>query len=442
MKLDAKTLLPVMVSTLLVVELVAAQPRRTEETRSANMGESARRQRLQQRLAYLEDRWTPLTLEVARLTVKNQCFVRSTLIWQAVGGRLDEDAWSDVIEGDLDRRLQVRDQHRIVVAGDCTASLFAGTKSIIHVRGDLTGTMVVDSLSEIVIGGDIGPTAVLECNGVVQLFVGGAIHGFVASSGSLEVWAKGDLDGEIRTGVPSTHLTIGSDLTGTVRPLNEPGLLYIDVTGSCTTNKITEIARHGYTSVAASIGESDRAPGIYGSGPAVCWIAHSNAQVRDRRALDHQEAQSSRFTPGQLTELQLRQMPAGETQTAIRLVTQALGRARADSDDAKLRVLRSERRMLVDHLERLASADRQDAVVLAFNDVRVAEIVRFLEYETHKRVVASSEALQRKITLVSDKPVSRVEVALRVVDALRDQGFIVVETDGSIEITLDKKQKK
>src|SRR5262249_20924707 len=87
--------------------------------------------------------------------------------------------------------------------------------------------------------------------------------GDLESLGSCNVWIEGHLRGQLRTGRPSTELRVLGDFTGTIRPSEKPALLYLQVDGFMPYASLETIAAVGYTEFNASVGRSDRPPGLY-----------------------------------------------------------------------------------------------------------------------------------------------------------------------------------
>jgi hypothetical protein len=87
--------------------------------------------------------------------------------------------------------------------------------------------------------------------------------GCLRNQGSCTAWVEGHLRGEVWTGHPSSHLHVRGDCSGAIRPTDKPSLLFIEVGGFMPYASLERTAAVGYTEFNASVGKSDRPPGLY-----------------------------------------------------------------------------------------------------------------------------------------------------------------------------------
>jgi hypothetical protein len=184
---------------------------------------------------------------------------------------------------DLDQPAHIDQGGAVVVRGDCLADITLDGNAFIHIYGDLQARIKTSAQCEIVIGGDIKPQAKIEDEGIAKIFVGGDVDGDLENRGSAFVWINSDLHGTVETGTPSIQLHIMGDFAGTMRPVNEAALAYLDVRGFMPNKKIEEITEHKYTEFEASIGISDQPPGLYPKASPLRhngqWVVHAQRQT-------------------------------------------------------------------------------------------------------------------------------------------------------------------
>jgi hypothetical protein len=235
------------------------------------------------RLAELARRWESLKLLVGRASVRmDMAFHRSFYTWHSdeVSKRKE---WSLAETGDLYSPHAFHETTTsVLVGGDCRAKLTLQNGGLVHVYGDLSSTIEIGNHGEIVIGGSLSPGAVIESDGIHQVFVRGDLNGTIRSLGSLEIWVCGDFGGHVSTGSPITDIYVAGDVTGQIAPANGPSLLYMEVDSFVPYETLTSIARLGYIEFNASIGSSDQPPGIYPADRSemakrsdrCCWTIH------------------------------------------------------------------------------------------------------------------------------------------------------------------------
>ncbi len=151
----------------------------------------------------------------------------------------------------------------VLIKGDCRQNLSLPDGGLVHIYGDLAKTIEIGGQGEIVIGGSMLPNAAIEADGIHRVFVGNDLNGTIRSLGSLAVWLGGNFGGECHTGHPSTHFHVSGDVSGQFEPTREAALLYLDVDGFMPYETLKTTSKHGYTHFDASVGFSDRPPGIY-----------------------------------------------------------------------------------------------------------------------------------------------------------------------------------
>jgi hypothetical protein len=216
------------------------------------------------RLAELARRWESLKLLVGRASVRREpSFYRSCHYWQS-GEVSERKGWSLEETGDLYSSYAFHETTTsVLVGGDCRAKLTLQNGGLVQIYGDLSSTIEIGNHGEIVIGGGLSPSAVIEADGIHQVFVRGDLNGTIRSLGSLQIWVCGDFGGHVSTGHPITDIYVAGDVTGHVTPANGASLLHMEVDGFVPYESLTSIAKHGYTQFNASIGSSDQPPGFY-----------------------------------------------------------------------------------------------------------------------------------------------------------------------------------
>lgn len=179
-------------------------------------------------------------------------------------GELDREWWKDVKTlADVSVPLNLAERAFVLVDGDVLADVTVPGGSTVVVYGNVRASIQTTGHSEIVVAGDILDGASISGDGILHVFVGGDMTGCLRSLGSCTAWIERHLRGEIWTGSPSTHVHVLGDCTATIRPSSKPSLLYLEVGGFMAYTSLEATAAVGYTQFNASIGSSDRPPGLY-----------------------------------------------------------------------------------------------------------------------------------------------------------------------------------
>ena len=203
---------------------------------------------------------TDMIVRVAHADIAmHRAFPRSVDRWQRINQY--DDTWK-VLAGHCGSIL-IGKNDGVVIDGDCSNGASAPDGGLIHVYGDLTSTIDVAGHYEIVITGDISPIGEIDASGFCHVFIGGRCAGSIRSTGSAKIWIGSDLSGSIKTGMPSTELSIGHDYNGIVSANEDACLLSLTVGGFAAHASLSKIADCGYTIFNASIARSDVAPGLY-----------------------------------------------------------------------------------------------------------------------------------------------------------------------------------
>jgi len=218
-----------------------------------------------ERLVILAKRWNLVMLAVAFCDVVENMPFHSAMA-QRRSGFLVTGGWSHRAAGDLREPVVKPNGGAILVEGDCLADVKIANGSLVYIYGDLGATLEVTGQCEVIVGGSIREGAGIEGDGIVQTFVGGDVAGFIRNRGSSMSWVHGSVTGEIGTGNPSTRLHVMGDFSGTLHPVGEASLLYLDVRGFMPSAVIEKTAAARYTEFNASIGESDQPRGFYPAG--------------------------------------------------------------------------------------------------------------------------------------------------------------------------------
>jgi len=188
------------------------------------------------------DKWEQTKIEVASLLGVGGKFHRSLRGFKRNSTKYDEEY--ELIKGDLNHNIS--------------------DMLLIHVIGDLNSKLNLEDHSEVVIMGDVSKESVIYIDGMSNIFIGGSLYGSIISIDSAEIYIKGNVNGLIKTGSPSTEIKIDGDLLGEIKPNNKDGnLVTIDVNGYTDINKIKDIFSYRYTELKAAFHNSNIKPGIY-----------------------------------------------------------------------------------------------------------------------------------------------------------------------------------
>jgi len=188
-------------------------------------------------------RWQAIKIQVASITDLSGIFSRSIRIFSQGDGVYNGLNY-ELIEGDTDSDIRDTDT--------------------IHILGDLNNDVYLKDHSELVIAGNVNSSSNIYVSGIARVFIGGTLYGSIISTDSLDITILGNHSGTIRTGDPSTKLTVHGDFTGTLIPNKKQGsLLTLNVFGFTNINTIKEIYKPQYTQISGAFKLSDAEPGIY-----------------------------------------------------------------------------------------------------------------------------------------------------------------------------------
>jgi len=227
----------------------------------------------ERRTELLARRWEAIKLAVAHVhVVQDMSFFRTIALWQR--GFLSTRQWTGNVEGDLTAPLVLDGKNSILVKGDCLQRIVSPDDALVHIYGDLNAEVSVAGQSEVVIAGDVKPNGSIRADGIVRVFVGGDVYGPIRSLRSLTVWINGNLTSELSTGTPVTKVHVMGDAIGAIVPAQKAALLYVEVRGFAPWRLLSEAAQQNYTQFNATIGTSDRDPGMYPGGANGMWVVH------------------------------------------------------------------------------------------------------------------------------------------------------------------------
>ena len=179
-------------------------------------------------------------------------------------GELDRRDWKDVRSlTQVDEPLTLAERAFVVIEGDVLADVTVPHDGMVVVYGDVHSSIQINGHGELIIAGDVREGACISSDGIFRVFVGGDMAGSLRNRGSCTAWIEGHLRGPLWTGHPSMHLHVRGDCTATIRPNEEPALLFMVVGGYMAYASLEATAAVGYTEFDASIGTSDRPAGIY-----------------------------------------------------------------------------------------------------------------------------------------------------------------------------------
>ncbi len=179
-------------------------------------------------------------------------------------GDLDRKWWKDVRTlPPVIAPLTLGERAFVIVEGDVLADVTMAEGGTVVVYGQVRSTIQMIGHSELVIAGDVLEGASISGDGIFHVFVGGDLAGCLRSRGSCTAWVQGHLSGQVWTGHPCTELRVLGDNTATIRPSEKPSLLYLEVGGHMAYASLEATAAVGYTEFDASVGSSDRPPGLY-----------------------------------------------------------------------------------------------------------------------------------------------------------------------------------
>lgn len=231
--------------------------------------------------------WERIKLSVAHVNViENPTFHLSEAYWRSGNVPMNDSRFRKS-SGDLDAPIRGARDMTVLVQGDCNSNIRVRSGSIVHIVGDLRGRITVSDHCEVIVGGNVHEGATIDCWGIVSVFVGGDVRGSILSRGMQFVWVGGNVTGELTTGMPVTEIRVSGSFDGTIRPHEGPGILMLEVRGFCAEKRMKEIAEHGYPLFAASLGKSDRPPGLYPDddrGGRASWVIHSQQRTASTRA--------------------------------------------------------------------------------------------------------------------------------------------------------------
>jgi hypothetical protein len=179
-------------------------------------------------------------------------------------GELDRRYWKDVRTlAQVVDPLTLAKRAFVFIEGDVLADVTVPDDGTVVVYGNVHSSVQINGHGELVIAGDVSEGASIFSDGIFRVFVGGDLAGCLSNRGSCTAWIEGHLRGQVWTGSPSTHLHVRGDCTATIRPSEEPSLLFMEVSGFMAYASLEATASVGYTEFNASIGTSDRPAGIY-----------------------------------------------------------------------------------------------------------------------------------------------------------------------------------
>lgn len=240
-------------------------------------GEAKRNELAQRRSAILARRWRAVQHAAAHHgTTHREAFYGSRAFWhtqstRGIGYALDE-------AGDLDEPFYVDGRGNVRVVGDANADIEISGSAIVHILGDLKANLRLNGVCEVVIAGSVAPNATIECDGQLELYVGGDCAGTIAATRSATAIIDGDLAGNVRCGSPATTLTVTGDLAAQlIPPADQGAILTLRVDGFAPTAAMLDLASAGFTRVNATLGKSDAPQGLYpehnaAAGPVARWV--------------------------------------------------------------------------------------------------------------------------------------------------------------------------
>lgn len=189
------------------------------------------------------ERWQDIKVKVASITDLSGIFSRSIRIFSQ-GDGVYKDINYEFIESNADSTIK--------------------DAETIHILGDLNGDVYLGDHSELIIAGNVNKKSTIYVSGISRVFIGGTLFGSLTSTDSLELTILGDHSGTIRTGDPSTKLTVHGDFNGALTPSNDEGsLLTLNVLGFTDINTIKNIYKPQYTRISGAFKFSNTEPGIY-----------------------------------------------------------------------------------------------------------------------------------------------------------------------------------
>jgi hypothetical protein len=202
-----------------------------------------------------------MRLAVGRADVaSDHNFYLSMAYWQ--NGSADSEVSVHTYQ-ELTSELELHSPAIVEVSGDCQADVFLQEQSCLHIYGNLGASVHTRSHCQVVVGGDISRGAVINGIGINALFVGGDVLGSLRYSGMCMGWVTGDLLGDVLSGYPSLRLHVEGDCFASIRPFEEAAMLALDVGRFMPFELLEKTAAFHYTEFRASVGMSDKQPGIH-----------------------------------------------------------------------------------------------------------------------------------------------------------------------------------
>jgi hypothetical protein len=179
-------------------------------------------------------------------------------------GEVNRRYWNDVRRLDqIVEPLPLGKRAFVLIEGDVLADVMVPDDGFVVVYGGVRSSIQINGHGELIVAGDVLEGASISSQGIFHFFVGGDMAGCLRNRGSCTAWIEGHLRGPVWTGSPCTQLRMRGDCTATIRPSEEPSLLYLEVGGFMAYASLEATAAVGYTEFNASIGASDRPAGIY-----------------------------------------------------------------------------------------------------------------------------------------------------------------------------------
>lgn len=193
----------------------------------------------------LLERWETTKIDVSSIIRSSNSFFRSLYIFKSGPDVLGNSVRFEIVEGDALAEIS--------------------GSNVVHILGNLDSDIYLDGNSELVIAGDVSPYANIYVNGITSIFVGGSFAGTIHSLSSLDIDIKGDYNGLIRSGTPTTDLVVNGEFGGFFEPFdnNDLSSASIVVYGFTEQVRIENIWQGKFVMLKGAFYLSDGEPGIY-----------------------------------------------------------------------------------------------------------------------------------------------------------------------------------
>lgn len=208
------------------------------------------------------DRWEAVQPAIFECSTRGDMAFFSTVTYLK-SGYLHDQKWHYHSKTATSEDFTAKSEANVLIEGNCNSKITLSDGGMIHIKGDLTGELDVKGHCEIIIAGEISKDASIKTDGIVRVLVGADMNGKLVNIGSSDYFIRGNLNGQIVTGDPSTYLHVYGDCHASFAYSGDDGsMLRLIVEGYMPLDNIEQLQKLKYTQVTAFIEESDSRVGI------------------------------------------------------------------------------------------------------------------------------------------------------------------------------------